>query len=105
MTDKWYFDQNGLPHMEYDHVQSFIFREVMRHHMDVCYAAGFDAVQAANILLNGAAYLLGAYLSEQPEPRKKYTEEMVEVFRAKVEQSVAEGRADRQARNQSDNSN
>jgi hypothetical protein len=90
-----YRDQHGVLHRDFHDPLCELWRKVMKHHMDACHEAGLDGVSAANLLLNGAAYLLGAVCSEMPDRRRAYTEEMVKMFRFKVEQAVHEGRADR----------
>lgn len=90
-----YIDSEGIAHLRFESTQAVVFREVMKFHMDTCYAAGLDATQAANLLINGAAYLIGAVYSERPEERERFKEELATIFRRKVDQSVEEGRADR----------
>lgn len=95
-----YFDADGVPHLAFESVPAEVFRQVMKHHMDACHAAGLDATQAANILINGAAYLIGARYSESPEDRERFKERLATVFRRKVDQAVEEGRADRARKRQ-----
>ena len=66
-----YIDTEGVAHLRFESTQSVVFRQVMRFHMDTCYAAGLDAARAANVLINGAAYLIGATYSEQPDARHR----------------------------------
>lgn len=90
-----YIDPEGIVHLRFESTQAVVFRSVMKFHMDACYAAGLDATQAANLLINGAAYLIGATYSEQPDARESLKEQLVTVFRRKVDQAVGEGRADK----------
>jgi hypothetical protein len=92
----YYVDADGVTHITFEAPQSVLFRLVMQHHMDACHAAGLDGTQAANLLINGAGYLIGAVHSENPELREMYKEQLVTVFRRKVDQAVAEGRKDRE---------
>jgi hypothetical protein len=96
MNDKQYIDDNGILHLTYDHKLCSIWREVMRQHMDVCYANGLNAAHGANLLLNGAAYLLAAFYHNDKERRITTAQEMAKVFIAKVEQSVHEIERDRE---------
>ena len=95
MSDNFYYDQEGIAHIKYDTDLCVLWRELMKYHMDKCYAAGLDSVQSANLLINGAAYLIGASLSEDRESREKFKKQLVDIFERKVEQSVLEGREDR----------
>jgi hypothetical protein len=98
-SEEHYIDHLGVPHLVYGSNQAIVFRRVMKFHMDSCYAAGLDATQAANLLVNGAGYLIGARFSEQPEERENLKEQLVVVLRRKIDQAVEEGRKDRASQN------
>ena len=98
MSDE-YFDAHGRQHVGHDHHLSQIWRILMKQHMDVCYDAGLDAGTSANLMINGAAYLLAAHFLDDPVSRKRYAQMMASVFLGKVEQAVDEVRNDQRSGN------
>jgi hypothetical protein len=96
MADNQYVDSNGIIHLTHDHHLCELWRTVMKQHMDMCHQHGLNAGSAANLLVNGAAYLLAAFYLNDKERRIATAHEMAKVFVAKVEQSVHEIKRDHQ---------
>lgn len=83
--DDFYLDENGLHHFREGTGFVLWWEALNTKYMDACHAAGLDPISSANAMINSAAYIVGGVGCFDAETRAATTEQLVAVFRAKVE--------------------